>query len=269
MQIFIKADLIKATKRFGFTNGERLDMAIRNTLNDVAFQAKKDLKPYAEEVFDNPVALTKNPALVDKAVKVSAHVTRARLWLKDPLEVAKGIAPTQYLKAQIEGGTRADKRSEKLLRMKGILPEGKQTIIDEAYQNQHGNITGGMIQRILSDLQAYMYTGSIEQNRPTYFYKRMRGRNKYGFYKSDAHIKGGIARTKGRFFVLPTGIYERKRGKLQRVIGFIPNPTYTPRYNFRAAASNSVLKNWRRRFTYNYARATGHQAKPIVTTSPI
>ena len=253
----IKQDLDGLIDKFGPATEKKIMNSLRMSINDAAFTAKKSLAGYAEEVFDNPVALTKNPALVTKGV-VTENMVKARVWLKDPMEIAKGIAPTQYLKAQMEGGRRADKRSEKLLRIKGILPPGKQTVIMPDYQNRFGNITAGMIQKILSDLQAYSYSGTTEQNRPTYAYKRLRGRNKYKFRKADKNIKGGIARTQGRFFVIKDkGIFVRKSGQIKAVILFVRYPTYRRRYNFKLAVDTVLIKEWAKRFRYRYARSLG------------
>jgi len=261
MQVEITTNIDKYVKRFGPATEKQFQRATLNALNDVAFQSKKDLRAYAESVFDNPIGLTKNPALVEKA-KLTPAGAEARVYLKGRGDMAaKGSGPAEYLRAQITGGKRRDKRSERLLKIKGILPAGYQMAPTQAYQNRFGNITKGMMQKILSDLQSYVYSGTVEQNRP-YRYRKSK-LAKRAKYKTT---KGG--KTVGRFFVVPVrgkrggktaapGIYERKGGKPVMVMSFFPEPTYSKRYSLIRSVATSVMKNFRRRFGYRFGRAQG------------
>lgn len=251
MEFKITTNIDKYVKRFGPATEKQFNRALLNALNDVTFQAKKDLRRYAESHFDNPIALTKNPALVEKA-KLTPTGAESKIWLKDKFDMGtKGSGPAEYLKAQITGGKRADKRSEKLLRIKGILPAGKQTVVTPAYQNRFGNITLGLIQKILSDLQAYSYSGTMEQNRPARYYKpRLARRGKYKVGKGN--------KTVGKYFVIPgKGIFERKGGEMRAILIFVPNPTYRKNYYFHRSVASSVFTNFRRRFGYQFGRAQG------------
>jgi hypothetical protein len=256
MDFKITNNIDDVMKRIGTTTQKKLMTAAKQAIDDVAFQAKKDLRQYAEKVFDNPVALTKNPALVTKA-KIHGNTASGSIWLKQSIDVTKGTSPTQYLQAQIKGGQRADKRSEKLLQMKGILPHGYQTTVMDAYKNKNGNITRGLIQKILSDLQSYSYSGSIEQNRPARYYKpRLSGRAKYKTTKGN--------KTVGKYIVIPVhgkrgrnkapGIYERKGKRMHRILAFIPRPTYRSRYDFFWSVLDTVKPMFRRRFKYRLLR---------------
>lgn len=262
MEFNITTNIDKYVKQVGPTTEKKFERAIKNALNDVVFMAKKDAGTRTQAVFDSPTPLTKNPALVDKAEKTPRGM-EARVYLKGKWDMAtKGSGPAEYLRAQITGGKRRDKRSERLLKIKGILAQGYQTVPTKAYRNRYGNITRGMIQKILSDLQAYSYSGTTEQNRPTFAYKKLKGRNNYRFRKADKNIKGGIARTQGRFYVIPAGkrgagIYERKKKRPVMVMAFVPDPTYRKRYNFAWGVQKIVEGNFRRRFGYHFRRIHG------------
>jgi len=261
IKMTVNTNIDRYVKRYGPSTEKQFQTAILRTLNDVAFTAKKDLERYADSVFASPTPLTRNPALVKKA-ELTPTGAVARVKLKDKMDMAtKGSGPAEYLRAQITGGKRRDKRSEALLQIKGYLPTGYQAAPTDAYQNRYGNISLGLIQKILSDLQSYVYSGSVEQNRPHRYRKpKLAGRAKYKTTKGN--------KTVGKYFVIPVfsrdggrnrapGIYERKGGRPIMVMSFFPAGTYSKNYDFHRSVASSVFKNFRRRFGYHFGAVQG------------
>ena len=167
--------------------------AASSALNDTAFDAKKRLAEHAKRVFKTPRNVTINAGFVfDRA---SAENLRARFGLKDFLP--KGTAPDVYLRPQIYGGTRAQKRFEKTI-IRKFPSFGKTTYFVPATQNKEfldktGDLRGSVVTQMLSHLQAFGeqgYKGNIKNpKRALYFpviHRGDYGMLAPGIYKRDA-----------------------------------------------------------------------------------
>lgn len=136
-------------------------------------------------VFDRPTRYTLNSVFVRPATLARPE---AIVNVKDE---AGGIAPAQYLSAEIDGGHRAIKRFEKRLQLDGAMPRGWFVVPGQfARLDEFGNISRGQITQILSQLT----------------------RTKVSGYTADITVrsrKGAIKRAGGEFIALPNG-----RGKL-------------------------------------------------------
>lgn len=220
--------------------------AAKQAINDVAYKSKEALAKEAKDVFDRPTPTTVKAGYVTPA---KSSNLQARVFLKD--FYPKGTAPNRYLAAQIRGGNRDDKRSERLLRTKKvggkyggvpILPPGYQTFVHRDYQNQYGNITGSRMVKILSELRAFQEVG-FTANRT---FRR-------GAYSSVGRPK---------YFVVPVqsgsrhpGIYERKGGQTKLIIGIIRKPRYEDRYEFSATVKHTIKREFAGDFRRRYTRA--------------
>lgn len=130
----------------------------------------------------------------------------------------KEVNPNRYLRALITGGYRANKKSERLLRAKGILPPGWQLQPGEdAPLDAYGNIPGGRYTGMISALRAFHERGYTMN----YNASGRTGRNK----ARDARR----AAEGPRYFVLwslksktPTGIYSRKGKGIQQIWKMVP-----------------------------------------------
>lgn len=166
-----------------------------HAINDVAFQARRDLGTHASKVFKSPRNLTRNPAEVLKP-KSTPETLQVRIGLRD--QVAKGTAPDVYLRPQIYGGPRNHKRFEKALLNR--IPEfGYHTFFVPASQNKEfldpaGMVKGSVIVQMLSHLQAFGeqgYKANIKNpNRALYFAVPYRSKEfgmlHPGIYKRDS-----------------------------------------------------------------------------------
>jgi hypothetical protein len=229
--------------------------------------AKKDHKRYVNKVFDRPTKWTENATEVLKSSRSAKSTRNMKAIVKLKATAFKAVGATQYLKAQAMGGVRADKRSEKLMRDKGILPSGYQTIVMPKYQDRHGNIRGSLVVKILSYLRSFSEQG-YNMNRP-YIPEGKNGITKAAI-KASQRTEAAIAKNADKYFVLTNrktgkkiGIFERKGratknnplGNIEPVLMFVPTPRYTKRYDLPGQVEGVVKRHWLNRWQSNYAKA--------------
>lgn len=150
--------------------------AASTAINDAAFDAKKRLANQAKQAFKNPKPTTINAGYV--YTKSTPQTLRARFGLKDFLP--KGTAPDVYLRPQIYGGLRREKRMEKVLIRAGVMPKGTYFIpVSKTIMDQYGQMRGSTITAMLSHLQAFGeqgYRANIKNpRRSMYFAVKYRG----------------------------------------------------------------------------------------------
>jgi len=167
--------------------------AVSTALNDTAFDAKKRLAEHAKRVFNNPRPMTINSGYVYN--KSTPETLRAKIGLKDFLP--KGTDPEIYLRPQIYGGGRAQKRFEKAL-IRKFPAFGRSAYFVPAMQNtefldRYGDLRGSLVTQMLSHLQAFPeqgYKGNIKNPKKALYFPVIR-RGDYGMlhpgiYKRDA-----------------------------------------------------------------------------------
>jgi hypothetical protein len=276
MDIKIKTDAEDVSKAIKSAAGRQVRFALNKTLNDLAFMAKADHKKYVNKVFDRPTKWTENATEVLKSSTAAKSSRRMKAIVQLKATAFKSVGATQYLKAQAIGGKRADKRSEKMLIDKGILPQGMQTLVMPKYQDRHGNIRGSLMVKILSYLRAFSEQGynmnrayvPSGKNGVTKAALRAAARTEAAMAKNDdtyfvlynTRLKGHRRRSTNR---LPIGIFKRlgrksKRnplGNIEPVLMFIPRPTYTKRYDLVDQVETTIRKNYLSRWQSNYAKA--------------
>lgn len=121
-------------------------VALNRTAADVKAAEVKAMKAD----FDRPTRFTLNSLFIKPAKK---NRLEAIVWVKD--YASKAVPPTRWLLPEVMGGNRAPKRSESLLSAKGILPSGKALLPGKGIRlDGHGNVSRGMMQKILSGLGA-------------------------------------------------------------------------------------------------------------------
>jgi hypothetical protein len=189
----------------------------------MTWTAKDASAAFAKEILqkvDRPTPMTQRASRFKAA---TTDRTEYDVFVQD--EASKGNPPSKYLKAMVQGGYRANKRAENLLRAKNILPGGWQIEPgQDAPLDQYGNLKGGGAKyvQILSALQAFRETGHT-MNRTAASTKRN-------------------AKTQRDYFVLysiktktPLGVYTRKgkRG-IAQILKFTPKRAkYAQSLHFR------------------------------------
>jgi hypothetical protein len=186
-----------------------VSMALTWAAQDARDTAQRELN----EKIDRPTPLTRRAVRLQKIEKGS---TERWVYIQD--EASKGNPPSKYLKALLLGGYRANKRSERQLRVKGILPPGWQMEPGaDMPQDQYGNLQGGggRYTQILSALKSFQENG-YQANRTARSAKRNKAQRDYFVLWS---IK---TRT-------PIGIYTRKGTQdIPQIFKFVPKRA---RYN--------------------------------------
>ena len=151
----------------------------------------------------------------------------------------KGVSPAQYLRAQIVGGTRRDKRSEVSLKNAGNMGMGQQWVPGDA--QGPGAITGGVIVQILSQTRSFGEQG-YRANATARSLKKLR--------ESGVPVHRTLLTT---YFVArdkrskePIGIYRLVgKGHVEEVLRFVDRrPQYQVRFPFRDLVAESIRANW-------------------------
>lgn len=207
-------------------------LAINNTARDV-----QDALAGEMSVFDRPKPATRKGTFVKSSDK--RNLT-AIIGLKSRTGTAgvagsRGAPLTEYLQAQVEGGGRADKRSELLLQRAGILPAGYQTRPGSgARLDAYGNMSRGQIVQILSYFKTF---GGIETS----------GRNRNKTTQSAKLNRGTKRRAAVEYFIVPegmpglaTGVWQRKGRNVAPILIFIKPSTYRKRYDFYGVARKTI-----------------------------
>lgn len=193
----------------------------------------------ATRVFDRPRPFTVNspywrPAAADRKV--------FEVGIKD--FAGKGTPASKYLRPQIEGGQRRQKRSEVAIIRSGRYADA---LGNRAYWvpapglklDRYGNVPASMIVRILSDIMAAETRAGYQANR------------------TDRSVKRNKRYRAERFFVpttasgLAPGVWVERKGRISPVLLFVTEATYKPRYDF----INGGMKFARQRFPEEMAQA--------------
>ena len=212
---------------------------IAMAMNMTAKQVKEELIEEMKKVFDNPTPFTLNsiyivPAKPDKLI--------IKIGIKD--FAGKGTSAAEYLSAQIEGGTRAQKRSEKQLNRQ-VVGFGTSNYIMPGKGlklNKYGNVTQGKMTQILSAISAFTETG-YNANKTKDSIKKNPNQDKYFVITkgSNSHLKPGV-------------YYRRGKGgkKIVPVLIFTDSPRYSKRFHYFELA----VKFYQEKIQANTGRAT-------------
>lgn len=220
--------MIKVTVKGAAKQAERLKKLIDSDIPEATAQAinwtsynlRERLQGEIKSVFDLPTRFT-----VDSIEVIKARPDRpeATVRLKD--YSSKAAPAAVWLAPQVYGGERRDKRSETLLRDRGILPAGMYVAPGAGMKlDSMGNVGRGQMQKIISGLGA-----------------------SFDPYQRSTSSRRSVGNRK-RFFVMlkgkrPLGIAERfgrNSGQVRIVLAFISKPKYQQRFDFYGIAERFV-----------------------------
>lgn len=233
----VKANLARlSSKQWAFTTAVALTRTGR--------RVKGGEQDSMHRVFDRPTSFTVNSIYLSPATPSKLE---AEVWFKD--YAPKGTPAGKYLLPQVRGGERDLKRFELLLQRAGLLPYGLALVpASGAALDAHGNVSRGMIQKILSQLKAQADPLSHSTAR-----SRRRGAKQRGghyFYGNPGHRGRGIWERFSFGFgsaVKPIFVEVRRR------------PTYNVRFPFFDVGERIVRDG---AFTEEFSRAAGERLKP-------
>lgn len=231
----------EAIKRLGMIGSKQLPYAVTRAINTTAVQVKEAETATIKSVFDRPTKWTVNSVYWKAANK---RTMEARVWLKD--EAPKGTPAEKYLRAEIWGGQREQKRVEALLQRRNILPNGMFTVPgNDVPLDAFGNLPKTHYNKLLSQLKAQL---DIHQNESLASKKRRKRR------------KGSTGYFVGRLGPNPEpgAIYMAQGGQVKPVLIFTDSASYPARFKFFDVAQTVIAKNLIKNleFAWFYANAT-------------
>lgn len=205
----------------------RLALVARRVATAAAFEAREAVQTEIERVFDRPTPWIKRGVVVEPAREGDLLHEPAVAWV-GWRDNGMAVGPGDVLRAQIVGGTRRQKRFEKLL---GLPPDRIAVPGKWAQLDAYGNLSAGLIVRVLSDLRLFGETG--------YIANRVRTREE----RRQARVNSKPSRRArpGRYFIvspgsehnqLSPGIYDKKGpgGAPLLIIAFVRMARYRPRF---------------------------------------
>lgn len=228
---------------------KRNKQAAAISLNETADQVVAVLRDQMQKDFDRPTSYTLNSLTRTKATTESLSVTVR------PREFAgKGTPAKNYLKPEIYGGDRHQKRFEAALQARGVLPRGMYAYPGSgATKDAYGNMPGSQIVQILSYFQAFGEVGYRANMDAKGRARLAKGSRKRGFgfeYFAVRKKRGGLV----------PGVWKRTSfgamGKaVSPILIFGKKPVYTRRYRWYEIARRTAERQW----LYNFRRAMAAQ----------
>ncbi len=165
--------------------------------------------------------------------------------------------PERWLRAEIDGGPRRDKRSERVLKAAGIMHAGQQWVQGSG---AGGPLSGPQMVQLLSQLGAFGEQG-FRANASAATRKRLAKKGVPVVRKTGMQFF--VAR--GRWTDAPTAVYQVVgRGQVRPILWFVDKrPNYRARFHFTELAAESMAK----RFPLELKRALAEVAR-VGSNSP-
>ncbi len=248
----VSGGFAKNATEFRDSTEKQLRYAARIALNNTAKAAVEDIKARLPSIFDKPTPATLNSMFVRYATPDNLS---ASIEIKD--FTGKGHAPQQWLMAEIDGGDRRQKASEKALISAGVMNPGQFWTPNVAPNpppgllDPYGNVPSSTIVQIMSRLGAFGEQGykanMTERSRRRLLRKGMlvargqRSMSDYFVYRRDG---------------VPRAIMQLVAKGDARAVLWLTNdqPRYSPRFKF----DDLVLAFVEKHFKPEMARCLEH-----------
>lgn len=178
------------------------------------------IKPGINQVMskrlDRPTPTTLRSLFVQAATKSRG----AKVWFKDSWTT--GIPADTYLQQAVQGGARPHKRFEKSLIAQGLMKAGQNAVPNRGLLNQYGNVSRGVMTRILSGLGAAESRRGYQANATGSQRSRRKG-NAERYFVGTVGNESGIWERKASAFgegVKPAFIYTDGAPKYRVIFPF-------------------------------------------------
>ncbi|WP_440640275.1 hypothetical protein ACSHT2_02720 [Bradyrhizobium sp. PUT101] len=213
------SDVIKALRNLAERDAPIVTAyALTKTAQDIKAEEVDTMKA----VFDRPTRFTLNALYVKPATKTDLV---AEVYFKDGF----GSVPAwRYLGPQVEGGARVHKSFERALIRSGIMAQSEFAVPGSgAKLDSSGNISGGTITRILSQLGAAEQSSGYKANQTAKSRARAKKKNVGRYFV----LRPGAGGRAGRN-VAPGIYYRADLREMVPVIMFVKPPRYQKRFPF-------------------------------------
>lgn len=221
MRISVRTNVDELHRQYAHVKNSQMPFATMLAINRTLEDGRQAITQAISSSFDSPTSWAMKGVRYWKAEK--NNPTRGRIFLDD--FAGKGIPAYKFLSAEVYGGPRRLKRSEVMLRERGLLPEGYFAVPGSAAPlDGNGNIPGNVMVQVLSVLQAFGEQG----------YKA----NLVSGTRADKRLKrAGVSYFVGRPGKgLPLGIWERRAFAIGSAVRpfmvFVRAPVYSKRLHF-------------------------------------
>jgi hypothetical protein len=138
---------------------DQLPFAAVLTATELAKLVRSGETRVMKQRLDRPTPTTLNSLFLRAATKAKPE---ARVYFKDAW--SSGIPADTYLQQAVAGGPRPHKRFEKSLIAKGLMQSGQFALPASYLLNQYGNVSRGVMTRILSGLGAAESASGYQSN---------------------------------------------------------------------------------------------------------
>lgn len=237
--ITIRADFSQFQRQIAGL-GKQLPFTIALAVTKTAQAAKEAVRVEIGKSFERPTRWALNSVYMRPATK---QAPVAQVWLKGEYP---GDPFRSFMRPQIFGGTRPQKKFEYLLQRARVLPQGWVTVPGKAAKiDSYGNQSRAEIVQILSALSAFPQGGTGYSMNRTAASKKRRGAKLRDIFFSSPFLQQQ-APNKGR---LPWGVWERKRdGTVQCLLFFVRSARYRPRLDFFGVIDRTVARELPKQF---------------------
>lgn len=216
-------DVLRASK----LQAAQFPFAVSLAMNKTAQVVRKAEQDEMRGVFDRPTPYTLRSVYIAPSSK---RKLEASVWLKG--YERDGFKTTHFIGPQVFGGPRRDRRSEHLLRSRGLLRSDEFLVPGvRAKRDAYGNLSRGPLQRALSNLgvqnDPYQNTTAASAKR-----NKRRKRPRSEFFVRDI---GGVK-----------AVWEQPRkGTISPYLLVVKSPRYKKRLDFQGVAMRTHDKMFR------------------------
>lgn len=191
-------------------------------------------------VFRAPVAYTLRALRIWNPTRAS---TEGRIVIRSKQDISSAaVTPEHYLRAEIDGGARVQKRSERALQRAGVLPAGWLTVPAKgARLDANGNMSRGQITEILSWFAAFPEKGYRKNSTIGSKAKKVKGTKSRHGQRYFAVQPGARGLKPGIYHAQVAGRAMGPVAQPQMVLVFVRRANYTKRYDF-GGVSDRVAK---------------------------
>lgn len=247
-------DYSKVTKLFNDLKGPEAQIAVSKALTDAGFEGRKVLQAEMEKSFNGLTPYMKRSIQVEKATPEKL------LAIIEPKYMGgKGVDPKNVLHAEIFGGNRKHKASERAFASAGILPGGYSIVPGQQCPlDQYGNIKAGFIVQLISYFQAFGeqgYKSNMTKRRKANLAKAGKTESGYKTINGVAYfVSYGKLRSGAGGVHLPPGIWS-KTGihgvDVKPILMFVRQPSYRKRLDFFGKPKEAAVAKFNTRLRFH------------------
>lgn len=220
--------------------------AARVALTRTVTTARREVMAEMSKVFDMPTRFTVNSVRYEMATHEQPE---AKIFISD--DAVKGLSPRKYLMAEIEGGPRGMKRSERALISAGLMGAAQRMMPAGITLDQFGNIPGPTMVQVLSKLSAFGqmgYRANVSEKTKKRLMRAKKATKRLANNPAGSPVYTGtdmfVAHAKHGSEAL--GVYQLvSPGNVKRVLAFVDKqPTYRKRFDFHGIVAKSASGHW-------------------------